>query len=185
VHPDWESGRPAPCVIWMHGRTANKELDPGRYLRWLRASGATSGGGSGGIGTCAVDLPGHGERMRPSMHDASDTPAMLEQMVSEIDEIVLAIRELGFDESRMGIGGMSAGGMAAIARLCLPHTFRCASVEATTGEWEMHFGDRIQKSDYLRIANPARNLVRWQEIPFQAIHSKQETAAALQRRFTD
>src|SRR5262245_11172372 len=51
VHPDWNSGQPAPMVLWMHGRTVNKELDPGRYLRWMRA----------GIGACAVDLPGHGE----------------------------------------------------------------------------------------------------------------------------
>jgi len=34
----------------MHGRTANKELDPGRYLRLIRA----------GIAVCAIDLPGHG-----------------------------------------------------------------------------------------------------------------------------
>jgi len=50
AHPDWET--PAPVVLWMHGRTVSKELDPGRYLRWVRA----------GIAACAVDLPGHGER---------------------------------------------------------------------------------------------------------------------------
>ena len=41
-----------PFLLWMHGRTATKELDPGRYLRLARA----------GIGACAIDLPGHGER---------------------------------------------------------------------------------------------------------------------------
>lgn len=29
AHPDWTT--PAPVVIWMHGRTVSKELDPGRY----------------------------------------------------------------------------------------------------------------------------------------------------------
>src|SRR4029450_3068251 len=43
THPDWAPGHLAPVVIWMHGRTVNKELDPGRYLRWMRATG-------GGIG---------------------------------------------------------------------------------------------------------------------------------------
>ena len=52
AHPDWDSVEPVPFVIWMHGRTVSKELDPGRYLRWIRA----------GFGVCAVDLPGHGER---------------------------------------------------------------------------------------------------------------------------
>ncbi len=46
--PDAESGEPAPVVIWMHGRTVQKETDPGRYLRWLRA----------GIGACSVDRRG-------------------------------------------------------------------------------------------------------------------------------
>ena len=64
VRPEGEplggSDRPVPFLFWMHGRTATKELDPGRYLRLARA----------GIGSCAVDLPGHGERgseagMRP------------------------------------------------------------------------------------------------------------------------
>ena len=26
-----------PFLLWMHGRTASKELDPGRYLRLARA----------------------------------------------------------------------------------------------------------------------------------------------------
>src|SRR5207245_234695 len=34
-HPDWVS--PAPACIWMHGRAANKELDSGRYIRWVKA----------------------------------------------------------------------------------------------------------------------------------------------------
>ena len=44
VHPGWETGEPSPVVIWLHGRTVSKELDPGRYLRWMRS----------GIGACAL-----------------------------------------------------------------------------------------------------------------------------------
>ena len=61
AHPDWD--RPAPVVLWMHGRTANKELDPGRYLRWIRA----------GFAACALDLPGHGERAAPELQASERT----------------------------------------------------------------------------------------------------------------
>ncbi|MCX5690198.1 MAG: alpha/beta fold hydrolase [Planctomycetota bacterium] len=125
AHPDWE--RPAPVVFWMHGRTVNKELDPGRYLRWLRA----------GIATCAVDLPGHGERADPVMQTPRRTLDVLAQMRAEIDGIVAALNTAEykgvFDTTRMAIGGMSAGGMIALRRLCDPHPFRCAAVECTTG----------------------------------------------------
>ncbi|MBT4768842.1 MAG: hypothetical protein HOO04_10850, partial [Phycisphaerae bacterium] len=49
---------PPPLLLWIHGRTAFKELDPGRYLRLMRR----------GISVCAIDLPGHGERLDPRLH---------------------------------------------------------------------------------------------------------------------
>src|SRR4030095_11489223 len=105
VHPSWGSGRRVPVVLWMHGRTVKKELDPGRYLRWMRAA-------NGGIATCAVDLPGHGERFDASLQQAHRAFEVVMQMISEIDGIVDAIVDLGvFDHSRLAIGGMSAGGM--------------------------------------------------------------------------
>jgi len=125
AHPDWKT--PCPTMIWMHGRTVNKELDPGRYLRWIRA----------GIAAVALDLPGHGERLDPAFQDRRTTLAMLHQMSGEIDGVVdaLAAPELGgvFDFERLGIGGMSAGGMATLLRLCEPHDFAVAAVEGTTG----------------------------------------------------
>jgi len=166
VHPEWDSGRLVPVMLWMHGRTVNKELDPGRYLRWMRA----------GIGVCAVDLPGHGERSDAALQQAANTWDVVSQMIREIDELVGAIGELnGFDSNRMGIGGMSAGGMATLARLCGPHSFACASVEATTGSWE-HQRDREMFRSYsmelIDQFNPIKNLDGWREIPFQAIHAK-------------
>src|SRR5438045_2650140 len=126
AHPDWE--RPAPVVVWMHGRTATKELDPGRYLRWIRA----------GVAACALDLPGHGERLIEGFDKPERTLEVLGQMVAEIDGVVAALGETQwrgvFDRARMGIGGMSAGGMAALRRLCDDHPFECASVEGTTGD---------------------------------------------------
>lgn len=130
AHPDWTS--PAPTMIWLHGRTAYKELDPGRYLRWLRA----------GIATCAIDLPGHGERADLRLQEPSQTLNVLRQAVGEIDHVVEALAgdtyagaggEGLFDLDRMGLGGMSAGGMATLRRLCDGHDFACAAVEATTG----------------------------------------------------
>jgi len=185
VHPDWDSaeavanpsGGPstgtsegpsggAPVVIWMHGRTARKEIDPGRPLRLLRT----------GIGFCAVDLPGHGERYDGALQHPSHSLDLILQMIDEIDEIIDALREMGlFDPHRMAIGGMSAGGMATLARLCHEHPFRCASVEAATGSWshQRHremFRDRTGEA--IAHHNPLANLPGWREIPLQAFHSR-------------
>lgn len=137
VHPDWS--KPAPVVLWFHGRTAYKELDSGRYLRWIR----------GGIAACAIDLPGHGERTEPGRQEPTETLGVLEQAIGEIDSIVDALRAPEYhgvlDTSRIAIGGMSAGGMIALRRLCDPHPFRCASVEATCGWLEgLYFPERAQ-----------------------------------------
>lgn len=166
IHPDWDSGLPVPMVLWMHGRTVNKEIDPGRYLRWMRA----------GIAACAVDLPGHGERFDPTLQEASRSFEVVRQMIDEIDHVLAAVDETHmFDLSRLGIGGMSAGGMAALARLCDPHPFVCASVEATTGSW-LHQRDhqrfRTIPPDEVQRFDPIERLNGWPEIPFQAIHAR-------------
>lgn len=121
-----EGDGPVPFVLWMHGRTVSKELDPGRYLRWIRA----------GIGAVALDLPGHGERSVPGGGDPANTPAVLAQMVEEIDGVLASIRDRypRLDLARAGIGGMSAGGMVTLRRLCEPHPFVCAAIEGTTGD---------------------------------------------------
>jgi len=125
AHPDWRS--PAPVMVWMHGRTANKEIDPGRYLRWVRA----------GIAAVALDLPGHGQRPDARLRSPEGTLDLIAQMVGEIDRVVDACADPGLgsvlDLERMGIGGMSAGGMCALRRLCEGHDFQCAAVECSTG----------------------------------------------------
>ena len=165
VHPDWEPANPVPVVLWMHGRTVDKELDPGRYLRWLRA----------GIATCAVDLPGHGERFDADLQEPGRSLDIVKQMLAEIDPIVEALDAMGlFDLDNAAIGGVSAGGMATLARLCTPHRFRCVSVEATTGSWrhQSHrpmFRDRDQE---LAGLDPIEHLDGWREIPIQAFHGR-------------
>jgi len=166
VHPDQARGYPAPLVIWLHGRTVSKELDPGRYLRWAR----------GGIGTCAIDLPGHGERFDMSLQPAAAAWDVLTQTVMEIDQVCDALRTgfHDFDLSRAAIGGMSLGGMAALARLTREHPFVCASVEATSGSWAAQrdremFRDRVH--EVTQRFEPIENLDSWREIPIQAIHA--------------
>lgn len=165
AHPDWQSA--APVVLWLHGRTAYKELDPGRYLRWLRA----------GIGVCAIDLPGHGERLDEARQDAAATMGVLKQMVGEIDAVLDALiagENAGLlDSKRVGIGGMSAGGMAVLRRLCEPHSFRCAAVEGTTGSFgsmpgyaERHDPALLEKMD------PMRHIDGWRPLPLLALHSE-------------
>ena len=173
AHPDWQN--PAPVMFWMHGRTVNKELDGGRYLRWIRA----------GIAAVSVDLPGHGQRLGPRRHSPDDTPDVLEQMVREIDFVLeaLAARDDAhlFDLSRVGIGGMSAGGMAALRRLCDEHSFRCAAVESTTGwlaelyEPTLTAGRPWPSShDAAAVAkiDPMQHLNNFRPIPMLALHSK-------------
>jgi hypothetical protein len=76
VHPDWQTKR--PMLLWMHGRTANKELDAGRYLRCIRA----------GIACCAIDLPGHGERAQPHLQSHGGTLDVIVQAQHEIDSVL-------------------------------------------------------------------------------------------------
>lgn len=131
-HPDWLT--PAPTVVWMHGRTAYKELDSGRYARWLKS----------GIAAVSIDLPGHGERAAPGdLEGAPETLTVLAQLIKEIDLVVEALADPiwqgVFDLDRLGIGGMSLGGMATLRRLCDPHDFKCAAVECTTGDlWALY-----------------------------------------------
>jgi alpha-beta hydrolase superfamily lysophospholipase len=178
AHPDWKSA--APTVLWMHGRTANKELDPGRFLRWIRA----------GLAACSIDLPGHGERSSPDLQTGRHSPAVIAQAVSEVDVVIeaLAAPEFAgaFDLSRTAIGGMSLGGMVALRRLCDPHEFKAAAVEATTG-WltALYFPDHAPPSaadgepalprhdrEKVRQADPMQHLETWRPIPLLTLHSE-------------
>ena len=90
-----ENEAPTPLLIWMHGRTADKELDPGRYLRLMRR----------GIASCSIDLPGHGERFDDLSHEPAAVLAIVEQMAEELDDVVEDLRQLGeFDPDRIAIG---------------------------------------------------------------------------------
>lgn len=193
AHPDpkWaEPGHiatPAPVMVWMHGRTVTKELDPGRYLRWVRA----------GIAACALDLPGHGERPGESLHGSDRTLEVVEQMAGEIDGVMAALADRGgmFDVSRAGIGGMSAGGMATVIRLCTPHRFVVAAVESTAGNFEAmeHFGafftsgGRDPAGARARRLSPIGHVDAWRPIPLLALHSEADEWVPVSaiRSFTD
>lgn len=162
VRPEKSDGL-EPLLLWMHGRTVNKELDPGRYLRLMRR----------GIATCALDLPGHGERHDEEMHAPSAILDVVAQMVEEIDPILEDLRALGtFDPDRLAIGGMSAGGIVTLVRLCREHPFTCAAVEATTGN--RAFGNAMDMFEpvLLNRMNAIDHLDGWREIPFLALHNQ-------------
>lgn len=164
AHPDWSA--PTPVVIWLHGRTVNKELDPGRYLRWIRA----------GVATCAIDLPGHGERFEKRLQSPEHTLEVVEHAVNEIDRIVEELaspRYKGvFDLDRVALGGMSAGGMATLRRLGDEHPFRAAAVESTAGDFA--FMDYLKRHprEMVDRLNPARRIESWRPIPLLALHSE-------------
>lgn len=188
AHPDWKSA--APTVVWFHGRTASKELDPGRYLRWIRA----------GVAACAVDLPGHGERADAEAQTPIGTLRVLARAIAEVDEVVTWLRlareggESGefaglFDTSRLGIGGMSLGGMVALRRLCEPHPFRAAAVEGTTGWLEgLYFPEtvglpaRARASEHdpseVRALDPMHHLAGFEPLAMLVMHSKADRMVA-------
>lgn len=170
--PSWaEPGTtptPAPVCLWFHGRTVNKELDSGRYLRWVRA----------GIAACAIDLPGHGERRKPG-HDTSEmTLTVVQQAAAEVDAIVNALRDPrfngAFDTTRLAIGGMSAGGMTTLLRLTQPHTFRCAAIESTMGDFELLAERGLYDPERARSLSPMNNLGTWHPLPLLALHSEKD-----------
>ena len=164
AHPDWES--PAPTMLWMHGRTASKEIDPGRYSRWLRA----------GIAAVAIDLPGHGQRLDRAMHQPDKTLHAVEQMVGEIDRVVEALADQkwggAFDLDRMAIGGMSAGGMATLRRLCDEHPFKAAAVESTAGDFALMSYHQMYEPDIIDRLDPSKHIEGWTPIPLLALHSQ-------------
>ena len=167
VHPyfDRNTGtvlRPAPVLVWMHGRTVTKELDPGRYLRLARA----------GIATCAVDLPGHGERLDAPRQAPEETLGVVEQMVGELDAVVADLDASGEHLGcKRALGGMSAGGMAALVRLTRPHTFDAAVVECTTGSWRWQQHRAMFDAARVAAMNPIDHLQNWREIPLLALHN--------------
>ena len=204
VHPDWNADAPnasaagpispRPTILWMHGRTATKELDPGRYLRFARA----------GIASCAIDLPGHGERLDPELQGPAHTLDVIAQMVREVDQVVDGLRALpDFDLSKLAIGGMSAGGMVTLSRLTQPHAphpFTCAAVEGTSG-WlgglyfpqESGLFDRAERwsveHDRAKVdaLDPMLHLDSFTPLPLLAMHSEADAMVPIegQRRFLD
>lgn len=174
IHPDWLT--PAPAVLWMHGRTAYKELDSGRYLRWMKA----------GIATIAIDLPSHGERPDHRTGNAEYTLEILAELLGEIDRVIDALSDPVwqnvFDLDRLGIGGMSMGGMAALRRLCDPHEFLAAAVESSCGDllglYDPERGSKPWGLSYPRehvmALDPMPQLVgnRFRPIPLLALHSE-------------
>jgi len=183
MHPDHGDDsattlRSVPWVLWYHGRAANKELDSGRYLRWLR----------GGMACVAIDLPGHGERLDPPLQEPRRVLEVVRHAEREIDAIVGSVRRLdGFDPDRVGLGGMSAGGMVSMLRLCRTHAFMGALFESTTGDWSDGVAGADWPSDLVRALSPIDHLSAWREIPVLAIHSEldQWVPIGSQRRFLD
>ena len=79
---------------------------------------------------CAVDLPGHGDRFKSELQASESALDLVLQMADELDQIIDELSQLKeFDMNRAAIGGMSAGGIAAIMRLLRPHPFKTVILE--------------------------------------------------------
>lgn len=163
VRPEGDAA-PPPMLFWMHGRTVDRFLDPGRYLRLMRA----------GIGVCAIDLPGHGGRFDPAMQRPEAMPRIVRQAFDEVDALLdEAIALGGFDRDRVAIGGMSAGGMISLARLAdptKPARFAAAVVEGTTGSWRTLPWWPLAES--IADLEPSQHAGSWNPLPLLALHNR-------------
>lgn len=164
VDPIREGEAAPPLLLWMHGRTVDRFLDPGRYLRLMRA----------GIGVCAIDLPGHGDRFDPAMQRPEAMPRIVRQAFDEVDRVLEEAIELGgFDPRRVAIGGMSAGGMISLARLASPSKpprFAAAVVEGTTGSWRTLPWWPLAES--IADLEPAQHASTWSPLPLLGLHNR-------------
>ncbi|MGA1046190.1 MAG: alpha/beta hydrolase family protein, partial [Phycisphaerales bacterium] len=164
VDPIREGEAAPPLLLWMHGRTVDRFLDPGRYLRLMRA----------GIGVCAIDLPGHGDRFDPAMQRPEAMPRIVRQAFDEVDRVLEEAIELGgFDPRRVAIGGMSAGGMISLARLASPSKpprFAAAVVEGTTGSWRTLPWWPLAES--IADLEPAQHASTWSPVPLLGLHNR-------------
>lgn len=167
-----------PTLLWLHGRTVNKELDPGRYQRLLAA----------GIAVIAMDLPGHGERAVASLQEPGSLATLIDSALPEIDRLAgWCSTQPGIDSARLAIGGMSAGAMIAACRLCAPHPFRGLLMESSTGDLLALPRAADRGGERLAALNPIDRLSEWREIPVLALHSELDSVVPIgsQRRFID
>ena len=126
-----------------------------------------------------IDLPGHGEREDPERQTPEAVLDVVLQASEELDAVCdEAARQLDADPTRIAIGGMSAGGMAAIHRATPPHAYAALTLEATSGAWS-HLPMATNSSPDLRsrveTADPIRNLAGWRPIPVLSVHARYDT----------
>ena len=165
VHPEGHKRGSTPFLLWLHGRTARKELDPGRYLRLARI----------GIGSCALDLPGHGERFDKLAQNPEAVMSTIENAADEINDVMNDLGRRGeFDLNRAAIGGMSMGGMVSMVRLCRPNQFRAAIFESASGSWRHQLRRQFFNEKVIAEIDPIRHLQGWREIPVLAVHSRHD-----------
>jgi len=169
---------PLPTVLWLHGRTVTKELDPGRYQRWLAA----------GMAAIAMDLPGHGERLEAQLQAPGSLAELVDRCAPELDVVADWAQRNGCSlPDRWGIGGMSAGGMVAACRLCQSHRFSVLLLESSTGDLLSLPGAAQRGGQRLAELSPLDHLHDWRDIPTLALHSAKDEVVPVAgtRRFID
>jgi alpha-beta hydrolase superfamily lysophospholipase len=126
-----------------------------------------------GIGCVSLDLPGHGARHDEDLHDPAAVLRIVEQMASEVDGAVESMLALGgFDPARIAIGGISAGGMAALVRTTSEHSFCAMTLESTTGDLRNRRSTKFADPARLERLNPITHLDNWRDVPLLALHNR-------------
>ena len=119
-------------------------------------------------------------------------------MVGEIDGVLESLKDLGpIDMTRLAIGGMSAGGMVTLRRLCDRHPFKGACIEGTTGNLAgLYFPEpgtptRVWPTTHshkeVSRVDPQERLEGFAPIPLLALHNEGDSMVPIagQRVFLD
>lgn len=119
------------------------------------------------------------------MQDGSRTAEVVEQAAAEVDGILADASASGFDPTRAVLGGLSAGGMAAVLRGCSHHPFRGFLLEATTGDWSTLCNRVGFPAVTVERLNPLTHLLGWRDCPVLALHATLDAWIPVegQRRF--
>lgn len=126
---------PLPTVLWFHGFTVDKETHRTELATLAEA----------GFLAVGIDAAGHGERRLADFEERFSGPkeetdreifALVAETAAEVPEILDLLCGAGLtDEARIGVAGISMGGMITYGAMALDPRIRAAVALLATPEW--------------------------------------------------
>jgi uncharacterized protein len=126
---------PLPAVLWFHGFTAGKDVHRPELATLAEA----------GFLAVGIDAAGHGERRLPDFEERFSGPrdktepevyALVAETVAEVPGIIDLLCGAGLaDEERIGVVGVSMGGMITYGAIAADRRIRAAVALLASPEW--------------------------------------------------